>query len=71
MNRQEKVKQKSKELIDQGIKPSATTIAQELQWTTNDVHRCLNILEKNQEIQTYTKEVFGAKNRFVSVKRGE
>lgn len=67
--RAEKVKQKAREIVDQGRKPSALLLAEELEFTEPDVHRCLNSLEKKGEVETYSKEVFGRKHRMVGVKR--
>jgi len=50
-------------------KPNVQGLAQELSWPEEDVHRCLNSMEKKGEIETYVKEIFGQKNRFVSLKR--
>jgi predicted ArsR family transcriptional regulator len=69
MQRAEKVKETAKKIIDQGQKPSASAIAQELEYSVDDVHRCLNFLENNDEIETYTKEVVGIKQRMIGVKR--
>lgn len=67
--RKERVKKKARELVEEGRKPSATLLAEELDFTLPDIHRCLNSLEKQGDIETYTKEVFGARNRMVGVKR--
>lgn len=67
--RTEKVRQKAREIIDEGNKPSATLLAEELEFTEPDIHRCLNSLEKKGDVKTYTKEVFGRKHRLVSLKR--
>jgi len=67
--RKERVKEKAREIVEDGKKPSATLLAEELGYTLPDVHRCLNSLEKQGEIETYTKEVFGSRNRLVGVKR--
>lgn len=67
--REKKLKQKASEMIEDGQKPSATLLAEELDYSSPDVHRCLNILEKKGEVETYTKEVLGQKHRMVGVKR--
>ena len=67
--RPEKVKEKAQELIDQGQKPSAVLLAQELEYNPSDIHRCLNILERRNEVETYTQEALGQKNRLVGIKR--
>lgn len=69
MSRERKVLEKVREKVDGGAKPSAGAISQELDWREEDVHRCLNILEKNGEVETYTREVLGRKMRMVSVYR--
>jgi hypothetical protein len=69
MKRAENVKNQAKQLIENGSKPSATRIAQETGYTIQDIHRCLNYLESNNEVQTYTKEIFGTKHRMVGVNR--
>lgn len=69
MERTQKIKQKAQELINQNQKPTAQQIAEEISWPPQDVHRCLNILEKQGQIQTYTKEPFDQKIRFISIKR--
>ncbi|MFB6292282.1 MAG: hypothetical protein ABEI58_02705 [Candidatus Nanohaloarchaea archaeon] len=69
MERAEKVKEKARELIESGRKPSALGVAQELEYTEDDVHRCLNSLERQGEVETYTRDVFGRKHRMIGVKR--
>ncbi len=69
MRRAEKVKQKAREIVDQGSRPSALKIAEELDFTEDDVHRCLNFLEAEGEVRTYTSEVFGTRHRMVGVNR--
>ncbi len=69
MKRATKVRKKAEEIIEKGEKPSATRISQELEFGTPDVHRCLNYLEKNKEIETYRRKVLGKDYRMVGVKR--
>lgn len=70
MGREEKVKDKAREKIEDGRRPSARLIAEELGWSEPDVHRCLNILESRNEVQSYRKEVMkGEKMRMVGLKR--
>lgn len=69
MKRAEKIKAKAEEIINQGNKPSANTISKELEIPSSDVHRCLNHLEKQKEIETYKKQILGTKHRMISVKR--
>jgi DNA-binding MarR family transcriptional regulator len=67
--RPEKLKNHVEEIVDEGQKPSASRLAESLDWHESDVHRCLNILERKGEIETYSEEAFNGKIRFVSVKR--
>lgn len=67
--RPEKVKEKAAEIIEQGQRPSVIQLSQELGYNPTDVHRCLNILEKRNEVETYTQEALGQKNRLVGIKR--
>lgn len=69
MDRARKVKKEAKNLINDGQKPSVTTVAERLGYTEDDVHRCLNLLERQGEVQTYTKEVLGMKHRMIGVNR--
>jgi len=57
------------ETIEDGFKPSAKNVATKLDWPLQDIHRCLNILEKEGKISSYHKEVLGTERRMVSVKR--
>ncbi|WEL19125.1 hypothetical protein [Candidatus Nanohalococcus occultus] len=69
MERAEKVREKAVEIINESQKPSAVRVAQELEMTESDVHRCLNVLEKQKKVNTYTKEVLGARHRMIGVNR--
>ncbi len=69
MQRAEIVKEKAVELIREGRKPSALALARELEFDEADVHRCLNYLEKQKEVETYRKDVLGTEHRMVGVKR--
>lgn len=60
---------KAAEIVDNSERPSARRISDELQMAEQNVHRCLNYLEKQGQVETYTTEVLGRKNRMVSVKR--
>lgn len=55
--------------MKQGSKPSALQLSRELDLHESDVHRCLNVLEHEGEIETYTREVLGQKHRMVGVNR--
>lgn len=69
MSRKQKVLETAEELIEDGRKPSAKAVSQELSWAEEDVHRCLNLLEKKGEVETYPREALGMKMRMVSVYR--
>lgn len=69
MNRHKKVLEKAEYIISQGRKPSAAVISEELGWPENDVHRCLNSLEKKNKVETYSKAFNGRKHRLIGVKR--
>ena len=69
MKRSEKVKKKACKLIEEGEKVSTARISQELGMHPSDVHRCLNYLERNKEVKTERKNVFGTEHRMVSVYR--
>ena len=70
MERKNKVKQTARDIIDEGKRPSARLLAQELGWSEADVHSCLNILEKEGEVSSYRKEVMkGEKMRMVGLNR--
>lgn len=60
---------KAEELIDEGRKPSVEALSEELDFHPADVHRCLNALEKEKKVETYSKQVLGNKIRMVGVKR--
>lgn len=67
--RKQKVKQQAQNIIEEGNKPSAVLLADRLDYNIADVHRCLNSLEKDGEVKTYTKKLFGRRHRMVGVKR--
>ncbi len=69
MERKKKVLEASKELIEGGEKISAAKVSQELGWGEEDVHRCLNALEKEGLVETRPKEVLGKKIRMIGVYR--
>lgn len=69
MERKRKVLEASKELIEEGEKISAAKVSQELGWSEEDVHRCLNALEKEGLVETRAKEVLGKKIRMIGVYR--
>lgn len=69
MQRADKLKEESERIISESERPSASRLAEELEWSEEDVHSCLNVLEKKGEIETYVKEFLGRKMRLVSLKR--
>ena len=69
MKRPEKVLEKTKEIISEGEKASAKKISQEMNWMEQDIHRCLNILEKKGKIKTDSKKLMGKKMRIIEVYR--
>lgn len=71
MDRKNQVLEKSREIIDEGRKPTASGISQELSWAEEDVHRLLNALEKDGEVKTYSREILGGKKRLVSLYRSK
>ena len=69
MSRKNQVLEQAEKFIEQGRKPSATSISQELSWTEEDVHRCLTLLEREGKIETYPLNGMGKRMRMVSVFR--
>jgi len=69
MSRKQKIIELSKTTIESGKKPSAALLSEELSWPEEDVHRCLNALEKEKELETYKKEILGQRFRMVALKR--
>ncbi|MFB6191292.1 MAG: helix-turn-helix domain-containing protein [Candidatus Nanohaloarchaea archaeon] len=69
MDRADRVRKKAEELVSDGKKPSAARLSRELGIHDSDVHRLLNFLEQEGEIETYTRELFGRKHRMVGVRR--
>lgn len=69
MERKHELLQASKNLIQEGEKISARKLSQELDWIEEDVHRCLNALEKEGLVETRSKEILGRKIRMISVFR--
>lgn len=67
--RKQKVLETARKLVENGEKPSVQKICMELDFDPQSVHRCLNALEKDKQVETYSKEVFGNKIRMVGVKR--
>lgn len=70
MERKKQVKEKTREIIEDSRRPSARLLAEKLEWSEADIHRCLNILEKEGKASTYRKEVMkGEKMRMVGLNR--
>ena len=69
MQRPEELKKEIEKVIEQGESPSVELLAENLDWVKEDVHSCLNTLEKNGEVETYVKEIWGRKIRLVALKR--
>lgn len=67
--RKQKVLETARDLIEEGRKPSVEALSEELGFHPADVHRCLNALEKEKKVETYSREVLGNKVRMVGVKR--
>jgi len=55
--------------MEEGRKPSVGALQEELSWMEQDIHRLLNALEKNGQIETYSRNILGEKKRLVSVYR--
>ncbi len=56
-------------MIEEGQKVSASQLANHLDWPEQDIHRCLNALEKEGLVKSSTKEFAGRKIRMVGVLR--
>jgi len=69
MKRKKQLLEKCSEIIEEGRKPTVKGLKQDLSWMEQDVHRILNALERDGEIETYTREVLGEKRRMVSIYR--
>ncbi len=69
MSRKSRLFQKCSEQIEEGQKPSVKSLSDAMSWAEEDVHRLLNALEKEKELETYSKQMLGKKRRFVSLYR--
>ena len=69
MNRKNKLLQKCSDQIEDGQKPSVKSLSDAMSWAEEDVHRLLNALEKEKELETYSKNMLGKKRRFVTLYR--
>lgn len=69
MERAGNVKEAIEGMIDEGEKPCALKIAEKLDYTVDDVHRCLNYLERENDIESYTRSLGERNYRFVSLFR--
>ncbi|MFB6208767.1 MAG: helix-turn-helix domain-containing protein [Candidatus Nanohaloarchaea archaeon] len=67
--RKEEILERSRQMIEEGEKPSVETLARELEYHPASVHRLLNALEKEDRVETYAREILGEKVRMVAVKR--
>lgn len=56
-------------MIQDGSKVSASQLSNHLGWPEEDVHRCLNALEKKGAVKSSTKSFGGRKIRMISVFR--
>jgi predicted ArsR family transcriptional regulator len=69
MERAGKVRETAREIIDEGQRPTAKALSEQLSWPLQDVHRCLNYLEREGEVETYRRKVMGVEHRLVGVNR--
>ncbi|MFB6115120.1 MAG: hypothetical protein ABEK04_02425 [Candidatus Nanohalobium sp.] len=70
MERKKQVRETARQIIENGDRPSAALLAQKLEWPLHDIHRCLNALEKDGEVSTYTEELMKDKKmRMVGLQR--
>ncbi len=69
MQRPEELRNQIEKVIEQGDRPSVDLLAENMDWVEEDVHSCLNTLEKRGEVKTYVKEIWSRKIRFVALKR--
>lgn len=69
MKRAGEVHNEIERMISQGEKPSAKKIAETLEYSSEDVHRCINFLEQENKVKSYTKTVMGNRYRFLSLYR--
>lgn len=65
--RKDEIYHSSMQILKEGRKPSVSQLSEETGFPVQDVHRCLNVLEKEGRIKTYSREVLGRKLRMVSV----
>lgn len=69
MSRKEKVLETAQEIMESGEKVSASRLSREMGWLDQDIHRCLNALEKEDRVKTRSKDFMGRKIRMVEVYR--
>jgi len=69
VKREKILREEIEKLIEEGKRPSVQLLSRETEWNTEDVHSVLNSMEKKGEIESYVKEGFNRKIRFVSLKR--
>lgn len=65
--RKQEVRHKALQLLKDGEKPSVQRLSEETGYPVQDIHRCLNALEKEGSLRTFSREVMGNKIRFISV----
>lgn len=65
MRRAEKVLEKTLKMKEDGRKPSVKALSSELEYPEDDIHRCLNVLERQNKVRTYAKRTFRGKMRMV------
>lgn len=69
MDRADEVMEELRKMIEKREKPSARKLSTSLEMPEPDVHRCLNVLERDNRVKTHTQEMFGKRHRIVAVKR--
>jgi DNA-binding IclR family transcriptional regulator len=67
--RKQKVLEAATQIIEDGEKPSARKISQKLGYPDQDVHRCLNTLERQGKLKSYKKTFEDNNYRFISLYR--
>lgn len=64
--RKEEIYNGAVKILKEGRNPSAQELSRYSDFPIQDVHRCLNALEKEGRLRTYPKKVIGRKIRIVS-----
>lgn len=65
--RKNQIYHSSLQVIKEGKEPSVEELSRYTGFPVQDVHRCLNALEKEGRLSTYSKDIFGRKIRMVSI----